>query len=93
MDKDKEKKLFSIGRILANVILLSLIMLSPWWVYLTVALIFLFYFEYYFEVVLFGIFIDALYGTPVILSFPLFFTFISLFLFLLWSSFKERIHY
>ena len=80
MIDDKKNLSFVVGRVSANFLVFLLILLTPWWVYLVVMLFLIFYFNPYYEVVIPALFIDALYGSPAILGFPLFFTSCSLIL-------------
>ncbi len=81
MIEDKDTKISSVaGRIVIDVMTLVLIILTPWWLYFGVILFFMFYFYPYYEVVLLAIFMDALYGSPSSLNFPMFFTLISIIL-------------
>jgi hypothetical protein len=75
MDKNKTEYSFVIARVVINVIMIMFILLTPWWVYSSALLFFIFYFKLYYEAIFLGLFIDALYGPSVILDFPLFFTF------------------
>ncbi len=88
----QEKSFFSLSRIIVNIFVLLLILLSPWWIYSTVSIIFLLYFYYYYEIVIIGFLIDILYGTFIVLGFPLFFTFIFLLLFLAWIILQNRVY-
>src|SRR3989344_4581768 len=58
--KNKIKK-----RVAANLILLALLFIAPWWIVMSVAVLFLFYFKNYFEILIFGFLLDLLYGAPV----------------------------
>lgn len=51
-------------RIIINALLFSSILFFPWWITLFIAVAFLFMFEAY-EVLLWGLFGDLLYGAPV----------------------------
>lgn len=46
-------------------ILLALLFIAPWWIVMSVAVLFLFYFKNYFEILIFGFLLDLLYGAPV----------------------------
>lgn len=52
------------ARIIANVILLLLIFVAPWWVVLICAAGATLYFERYYEILIAGLCMDALFGAP-----------------------------
>lgn len=51
-------------RILFNLVLLGAVFYAPWWLVLLGALFGTFYFSRYYEVILFGLVFDLLYGVP-----------------------------
>ncbi len=51
-------------RIIADVILFSLVFYGPWWLFLFVAFILTFIFSEYYEAIMGGVVTDALYGLP-----------------------------
>jgi|GEM_PF-444709 hypothetical protein len=55
-------------RILAAVFMIALIAWGNWWLILIAAIVFLFLYETYYEIILWGICCDALYGLPPSLS-------------------------
>ncbi len=74
MSDDKKNFSFIAGRISVNFLLFMLVLLAPWWVYSAIIVFLIFYFNPYYEVIILAFFIDSLYGSPAVLSFPLFFT-------------------
>ncbi len=53
-----------IKRILSVAIMFLSILLGYWWITWIMAIIFLFFFRSYYEIILWGIMYDALYGLP-----------------------------
>jgi hypothetical protein len=52
-------------RIVADILLLISVYIFPWWLFLILAIAFIFYFESYLEVLLGAFILDALYGMPI----------------------------
>jgi len=50
-------------RIILNLILLLSVLFMPWWVSVVLALFLVFYLNNFYEIVIFGFVMDALYGT------------------------------
>ena len=55
-------------RILAAVLMIILIAWGNWWMILAAVVVFLFLYDTYYEIILWGICCDALYGLPASLS-------------------------
>lgn len=83
-------------RIIFDVILfLSIVAFAPWWVVVIFAIALTFYFPNYYEIIVAGVLLDAIYGTPQTLFFDsaLFFSLGFLIIFLLVNILKKRIIY
>jgi hypothetical protein len=79
------KRKNNIIRIVAGLIVLGSLVLSYWWLTWALAIIFLFIFPVYYEILTWGIIYDALYALPLpqFYGIPYIFTFASCILFLL----------
>jgi len=83
-------------RIILDIILfISLVAFVPWWLVVIFAIALSFYFPNYYEIIIAGILLDALYGAPQALFFNLtpFFSVASLIFFLLTSLLKKKMIY
>lgn len=79
-------------RIFLNILIFSSILFFPWWVTVFLSLILLFSFEAS-EVIVWGLFIDVLYSTPLVIffNFTFIFTLLFLILFFVVQVFKKRL--
>lgn len=70
-------------RILAGLTIIASIMWGYWWLTWTLAIVFLFFFPSYYELILWGVMYDALYGLPIsqFYNFRYIFTIVTLILF------------
>jgi hypothetical protein len=86
-------------RILAGILMIALIVWGSWWIVVIAAVIFIFVYDAYYEIIIWGICYDALYGLPHDLSLKLFHLFnmsyfatlIAIVLFFLGIFFKKRL--
>jgi len=84
-----------IGRILIDILFIFSIFLLPWWLTFLLLIIPLFYFSFYFEIIIFGIFVDALFAVPTnfIFEFQFVLTLFTTVLFFLVYILKKRMRY
>lgn len=80
-------------RIISGIIILGIIIWGYWWLTWSLAIIFLFLFPIYFEIIVFGIIYDALYGValPGFWNIDYIFTIVSIVLFLFSLIIKKRL--
>lgn len=78
-------------RLVWNILLLILAFLVPWWITVLCTLAALFYFKSFYEAVLVGLILDALYGSYVLFpAFPYALTLVALAFVLVVSKIRER---
>lgn len=63
MDREYDNKITI--RILMAIVMLASITFGYWWLTWVIAIVLLFYFPIYYEIIIFGIIYDALYGLPI----------------------------
>lgn len=73
-------------RIIAGLLMVTCIIWGYWWLMLSVAIIFLFIFDSYYEIIGWGIIYDFLYGTS------LMFSFVSILLFIIAYYLKKYLY-
>ena len=73
IEKGPGKAAVITGRVLITILTGLLVIVAPWWVYIPVILFLIFFFNIYFEAIIIGLFMDALYGSP-FTAFPALFT-------------------
>jgi len=78
-------------RLIADTFLLFAVFILPWWAVLPLALLFVFYFDFYIESIIFSLFIDILYAPNSLFIGGYLVTFFSAALFLSLTLFKQRI--
>lgn len=79
-------------RIFATIILISLITFLPWYVMLPLILVMTFLFSKYYEAILLGLILDAVYGTFFVISqFPYLFTIITILILILIIYLRDRV--
>lgn len=80
-------------RLLAGIVLAASLIWGFWWLTWTLAIIFLFLFSSYYEIIGAGIIYDALYGLPIpqFYNFPYIFTVASIALFLIAYALRKKL--
>ena len=76
-------------RIVSDILLLVMAFLVPWWLFAPLALVALFFFGQYIEIIVFGFLLDCVYGTGKGFDISLF-TILGFFLFLIQLFMKEK---
>ncbi len=88
-NQNKNSKLY---RIFFDALFLVSIFILPWWVTVAFMIVFMFIFEEYFEIMIFGIMFDVVYGVPGIFPFSAYiFTISSIVFYLFIHYLKKRI--
>ena len=83
-------------RIILDLLLfLSILLFVPWWATVFFAVVLAFYFKHYYELIVVGFIIDALYGIPQIWFFniEILFGLISIFTYIFIEFLKKKIRY
>jgi hypothetical protein len=95
MFPENNKRTIFIKRTIFDVALLVTILFLPWWCFIFFALIGGLVFKNYFEVIIAGFCMDALYGTEAVAfhGFRLFFTLATLVLFFSLDALKSKIRF
>ena len=80
-------------RIIADIVLFLLILVAPWWLSISFALVSLLYFKSYYEFIIAGFLVDMLYGTAQswLFDLPLAYFVISIFIFVLTGQIKNML--
>src|SRR3989344_977938 len=91
----KEKKMINQNkyRISTAIIMLISIIWGYWWISVILALIFLFLFPLYYEIIFWGVLYDALYGVPLELFYniPYTFSILAIFIFTITFFIKKKL--
>lgn len=82
-------------RLLADLVVFGSAVLLPWYIFIAVALVCVFYFERYYEIILAGFIIDALFGVdrPILEGWRLAFTLFGTIVFLVAVFLKMRLKF
>lgn len=80
-------------RFILGILVFVFILILPWWIYGILIVFFTFYFNKYYEVFLFGIIIDLLYGVPNLVEIPILSTLLAGLIFLISCQFKKVLKY
>lgn len=92
MEIDPIKKSFIVGRIFSGILMVFFVLLTPWWLYFSLLIFFLFYFDFYYESVFIGFLIDTLYGPLPLYGFPFLFTLLATIIVLVFSFYRLGSH-
>lgn len=83
----------TIKRVLLDIVIFVSVFIFPWWIGITMLLVGIFIFNRYYEFIFFNLFIFSLYAIPAIriISSPIFFSVIIVFLYILIQYSKNSI--
>ncbi len=82
-----------ISRVLSNFLLLLAVLYLPFWIFIILAVVFVFLFRGFYEIVFWALFIDLLYGSRsnFLFGFQFVSTFLAIIILMSAESFKKRL--